>query len=158
MYKVVLTSNDFTELIAVIDPWKEGEGTFYSPPADRAVAYIREHSSENLMLGDVAKTLNFSQFYVSKMLHKETGMTFPDILMKERVEKAKLELLKPKLTISEVGRNVGYRDVAHFSRAFKKVTGMTASEWRKAKGVSKRTDNLLDIMKMGDGATGSARK
>ncbi len=97
-----------------------------------AMAYIRENCSrQHLSLVDVAEHVYVSQWHLSKLLNRETGKSFFDLLGSTRVEKAKTLLRTPGIQIQDVAEQTGYTDVAHFSRNFKKVTGMTPGEFRR---------------------------
>ena len=95
-----------------------------------ALEYIRENSQERLRLSDVAEQVYVSQWHLSKLLNKHTGKTFSDILNGARMDKSKELLKDPALRICDVAEMVGFQDLAHFSRVFKKMEGMSANEYR----------------------------
>ena len=96
-----------------------------------ALAYIRENCArQHLSLGDVADHVYVSQWHLSKLLNRETGKSFFELLGGMRVEKAKALLRDPGLHIQDVAEQTGYTDVAHFSKNFKKYTGQTPGEYR----------------------------
>lgn len=95
-----------------------------------ALEYIRENSQEKLRLTDVADQVYVSQWHLSKLLNKHTGKTFSDILNGARMDKSKELLKDPSLRICDVAEMVGFQDLAHFSRVFKKMEGMSANEYR----------------------------
>ena len=95
-----------------------------------ALEYIRENSQEKLRLADVADQVYVSQWHLSKLLNKHTGKTFSDILNGARMDKSKELLKDPALRICDVAEMVGFQDLAHFSRVFKKMEGMSANEYR----------------------------
>lgn len=95
-----------------------------------ALEYIRDNSQEKLRLADVADQVYVSQWHLSKLLNKHTGKTFSDILNNARMDKARELLKDPSLRISDVAEMVGFQDLAHFSRVFKKIEGMSANEYR----------------------------
>ena len=95
-----------------------------------ALEYIRENSREKLRLTDVADQVYVSQWHLSKLLNRHTGKTFSDILNGARMEKSKELLKDPSLRICDVAEMVGFQDLAHFSRVFKKMEGMSAGEYR----------------------------
>ena len=96
-----------------------------------ALAYMREHFTEqHLSLSDVADNVYVSQWHLSKLLNRETQQTFFDLLGNMRVERAKKLLADPAQRIHEVAESVGYTDVAHFSKSFKKYVGCTPGEYR----------------------------
>lgn len=95
-----------------------------------ALAYIEENYSQKLKLSDVAEKTYVSQWHLSKLLNKHTGQNFSEILNSVRIEKAKELLKDPSLRIGDVAEVVGFLDIAHFSRVFKKQVGISANEYR----------------------------
>ncbi len=95
-----------------------------------ALEYIRENYKEKLRLIDVAEQIYVSQWHLSKLLNKHMGQNFSEILNGIRMEKAKELLKDPSLRISDIAEEVGFLDMAHFSRVFKKMEGMSANEYR----------------------------
>lgn len=95
-----------------------------------ALEYIRDHYREKLRLGDVAARVYVSQWHLSKLLNKHTGKNFSEILNGVRMDKSKELLKNPSLRICDVAEMVGFQDLAHFSRVFKKMEGMSANEYR----------------------------
>ena len=115
---------------------KEGEET--DSPAScfivkNALAYIEENYREKLKLSDVADQIYVSQWHLSKLLNKHTGQNFSEILNTIRIEKAKELLKDPSLRIGDIAEEVGFLDVAHFSRVVKKQAGISANEYRNTK-------------------------
>jgi AraC-like DNA-binding protein/ligand-binding sensor protein len=100
------------------------------PVIARAKEYIREHQTENLRLGNVAKAVNTSTFYFCKMFKKVTGVNFTDYLSRVRIEKSKNLLLNPNLRVSEIAFEVGFQSLTHFNRVFKKIVGQSPTEYR----------------------------
>ena len=96
----------------------------------QAVAYMEAHYSEKLTLQEVAEACYVSQWHLSKLLNRYMQQSFYDILNSQRIEAAKKLLSDPKLRIGDIGEMVGYADPAHFARIFKKITGMSANEYR----------------------------
>lgn len=96
----------------------------------RALSFIKENYSKNLDLKTVADTLYVSTWHLSKILKKETGSNFIDILNEVRVEEAKKLLSDPKYKVYEIAETVGFTDVPYFTKLFKKVTGMTPVEYK----------------------------
>lgn len=95
-----------------------------------AVQYIKEHYSEKLSLPEVADKVYVSQWHLSKLIAKHTGQSFFDILNRVRIAEAKRLLANPALKIWEVSEKVGFSDVTHFSRIFKKMENQSANEYR----------------------------
>lgn len=100
---------------------------------NNALAYIEEHYKEKLKLADVADHTYVSQWHLSKLLNRQTGQSFSDILNKIRIDRAKELLKDPSLRIGDIAEEVGFQDIAHFSRVFKKTEGISANEYRNKK-------------------------
>lgn len=98
-----------------------------------AMTYIEEHFMEKLKLSDVAEHVYVSQWHLSKLINRQAGLGFSDILNNKRIEKAKELLKDPMLRIGDIADQVGFMDIAHFSRVFKKVTGVSANTYRNTK-------------------------
>ncbi len=95
-----------------------------------AQEYIRAHYAEKLTLSDVADQVYVSQWHLSKLISRYTGQSFFDLLNGARIEQAKLLLADPALRVWEVSEQVGFAEVTHFSRIFKKIVGVSANEYR----------------------------
>ena len=100
-------------------------------PMNQILKYIQDHYEEPLTLNDLAQKFGFSYHYLSSFFAQRSDGTFIEHLNKVRIDKA-CELLNNKnYTISEVGAKTGYSDHSYFCKVFKKLTGMTPSEYRK---------------------------
>jgi AraC-like DNA-binding protein len=100
------------------------------PVIAHARTYIMEHLSEELSLGRVAKAVNASSFYFCKLFKKATGVNFIDYISRLRIEKAKNLLLNPSCRVSEIAFEVGFQSLTHFNRVFKKISGLSPSQYR----------------------------
>ena len=97
---------------------------------NNALKYMEEHYREKLKLQDVADQVYVSQWHLSKLLNRYKEQSFSDILNNIRIEKAKELLKDPSLRIGDIADMVGFLDMAHFSRVFKRQTGLSANEYR----------------------------
>ena len=100
------------------------------PLIQKAKQYIQEHQTEDLSLGQVAKAVNTSTFYFCKIFKKHTGLNFTEYVSRVRVERAKNLALNPHLRISDIAYEVGFQSLTHFNRVFKKITGMSPTQYR----------------------------
>ncbi|MCR4636481.1 MAG: response regulator [Butyrivibrio sp.] len=96
---------------------------------NQAISYIEQHYREKLQLTDVAKAVYVSHWHLSKLLNS-TGKSFSDVISQIRIDNAKKLMEDSSLHIADIGEKVGFADTAHFSRVFKKYTGMSANEYR----------------------------
>lgn len=96
-----------------------------------ALKYIELHYADKLTLTELAEKAYVSQWYLSKLLNKYTNKSFCDLLNETRIKKAE-ELLRqnPSLKIYEISDALGFNDVNHFSRVFKKIKQMSPNEYR----------------------------
>jgi two-component system, response regulator YesN len=99
-----------------------------------ALAYIREHYSENITVEMVANAVFVSPTHLMHLFRKELNKTFYECLTEYRIEEAKRILRNPMYRVYEVGNQVGFTDSKYFSQIFKKMTGMPPSEYAKTYG------------------------
>ena len=102
------------------------------------VEYINKNYNTNISLDDLAKHMNMSASYVSRLFKRLTNSNFKDYLSKVRVEKsARLLSDHPEKSIHEIAAEVGFNTVNTYSTLFLKHIGMTPSEYRRVKKKSK---------------------
>lgn len=107
--------------------------TQYSDGVADTIRYIQEHFRENITLTDAANAVHLTTTYLSYVFHKETDITFSEYLQSCRINHAKQLLERTDERVSDVGALAGYNDNRHFSKVFKKATGMTPQEYRRAR-------------------------
>lgn len=95
-----------------------------------ALKYMEANYKEKLTLSEVAEKTYVSQWHLSKLLNKHTEKSFSELLNSIRIDAAKELLKDPSLRIGDISEEVGFVDIAHFSRVFKKMTGVSANEYR----------------------------
>jgi len=92
--------------------------------------YIHKNYCSDITLEDVSKEVNVSPNYFSKLFKDETGSNFIDYLTMLRIEKAKKLLSDSKHYNKEICYQIGYSDPNYFSRIFKKIVGVTPTEYK----------------------------
>jgi len=97
----------------------------------KAIAYIEEHYSDQLKLGDVAKHVYLNPTYFSEVFKEECGVTFTDYLLNVRIEGAKKMLRETDIGIVQIAANAGYLDAKYFSKIFTRVVGIKPTGYRK---------------------------
>lgn len=93
--------------------------------------YIMENIDEDLTREAIASHVYLNPSYLSRLFKKETGQTLTDYILGLRMHNAKIQLENSNQNISQIAASVGYSHFSHFTKAFKKVVGLTPHEYRK---------------------------
>ena len=86
----------------------------------------------DISLDSISEMIHLNSTYFSALFKKEAGVNFLDYLTDLRINAAKEYLRDPLKSSSEIASLVGYDSGGYFTRAFKKRTGMTLTEYRKS--------------------------
>ncbi|OXS61700.1 hypothetical protein B1A99_03545 [Cohnella sp. CIP 111063] len=102
----------------------------------RLVREIRQYIEDNysnpeLSLSHISDKYNLNGKYASQLFKEHTGVKFVDFVMNLRIEHAKRLLSDTNESINDISRLVGYEIPLSFGRTFKKLAGVTPSEYRK---------------------------
>lgn len=100
------------------------------PVVRRAVQYITDHFDQPLSIQSLADELEVSPSYFSALFSKCMGIGFHEYLTRFRVEEARQLLTATQYPINEIAVTVGYADQSSFTKAFKRVTGITPYQLR----------------------------
>lgn len=92
--------------------------------------YIQHHLSEPITADKIAKELFISRPYLSRKFIQETGESLTDFILKEKTEEAKRLLRYSDKTLTAISNYLGFSSQSHFSRVFKKYTGVAPGEYR----------------------------
>lgn len=87
----------------------------------------------DITLDDLAEHFFLSKPYISKYIKEKSGMTFGDLVKKIRMKKARALLKSSSMTVENIALTVGYQNVEHFNRLFKKAFDMTPMQFRNQK-------------------------
>lgn len=98
--------------------------------AENIRIYIEKHYMEDIALQDVAEEMNYSDAYFCKLFKQCFDKSFVTYLTDFRVDKAKEMLADIVINIKDISMKVGYRDSNYFAKVFKRVVGVTPSEYR----------------------------
>ena len=99
--------------------------------AKRAVFYFQQNYNRPLSRWEVAEAIGASEDYLSRVFHREMGISPWEYLNRYRILQAKELLRCTDDRIKTVARRVGFTDPAYFSRVFRKVVGTSPSAYRK---------------------------
>lgn len=102
-----------------------------------ACLYISHNCTSPLTLEDVAAHLGISKSHFAHRFKAFTNMTFLDFLTGERVKRAQALMQDPGTRIIDIAFDSGFSSISSFNRAFKKITGLTPSNYRDSTGSTK---------------------
>lgn len=88
------------------------------------------YSDTNLSVKDISDYAHLSVSYLCTFFKSETGTTLNQYITEYRMERAKQLLVDPRNKITEISTNVGYNDGNYFGKSFKKIVGLSPSEYR----------------------------
>ncbi len=93
--------------------------------------YITEHYNEEISLTSAAKLVNITPVYLSMLFKKEENTNFLDYLNQYRIEVSKKLLKDIKYNVGEASVLSGFHNTKYYSKIFKKIVGISPSEYRK---------------------------
>ena len=97
---------------------------------DKAILFIRRHSSERITLDEIAKFAGASKTYLCYLFQKKMGYSLWDFLNQVRIERAKFYLQSMTNTqISEIAALCGFENKSYFAKIFKRSEGITPREY-----------------------------
>ncbi len=108
--------------------------TMHSKPVRQVLEYLHSHYNDKITLETLAKITNLSTFYLSNLIKNETGLSLIDNINRIRIEKSQKLMLDSNSSILDIAQRVGFRYQNHFAAVFKKLTGVTPTEYRKSMG------------------------
>ena len=98
------------------------------------VDFVKEYVAQNYMSDisflDLARVAHVSRGYLSSLFKKEVGCSFPEYIVKFRIDKASEILYKENIQLSELAQLVGYQNYAQFSKMFKKYKGYSPKKYK----------------------------
>lgn len=92
--------------------------------------YIILHVSEHITLEELADYFGYNKKYLTTFFRNQSGNTIKHFILETKMDHAKAELTDTNHSISQISYNIGFIDVHNFSNAFKKITGLSPSDYR----------------------------
>lgn len=99
------------------------------------ISYIQKNYID-VSLDSLSENFHLSKPYLSKYIKEKAGVTFQEVVKEERMKKAKTLLKETSQAVETIAANVGYENVEHFNRLFKRSCGMTPVQYRKKESAS----------------------
>lgn len=117
MHRFIQNSFDFAQI-------KHSDVVF------KAMEYIRQNYDRKLSLDDIAQHVYLSRSYLSSLFREESGQTLFSYINQVRVEKSKLFLMDPSVSLAEAAALCGFEDQSYFTKVFRKITGLSPKQYR----------------------------
>lgn len=95
----------------------------------KIIAYLRDRLHENIRFEDVRQFSNLSRTNLKVLFKDKTGMSVMEFFRNIKVEEAKKMIREEHYNFTEISKKLGYDSIHYFSRQFKKITGMSPSEY-----------------------------
>lgn len=92
--------------------------------------YIGDHYSEDLSLASMAQTFHISPYYLSRTFKAVTGFTLTEYVHSVRIRQAQKLLKETRLSVTEISSRIGFDNVSHFGKIFKKIAQQSPREYR----------------------------
>ncbi len=102
-----------------------------------SLKYIEKNLDDKISLDDLAQKANLSKYYYHRLFHQIVGDPVTKYISKRRMEKAAEELIQTDQPIIEIALRYQYSSQESFSRAFRKIYGLTPGKYRKTHVSSK---------------------
>ena len=91
---------------------------------------IEEKVEEPFRVNDLCVALGYSKSYLSKLFHEQTGETIANFAILQKIKRAKQLIRDGNLNFTQISDKLSFDNPQYFSRVFKRVTGMTPSEFK----------------------------
>ena len=97
----------------------------------RVVEFIEAHLAEEISLAALAALVDLSLYHFARAFKQSFGVPPHRYHMARRMDRAKSLLQGPALPVTQIGVQIGFRETSSFTRAFRKATGLTPTEYRR---------------------------
>jgi AraC family transcriptional regulator len=98
----------------------------------RVAQYIEQHLADEISLLSLAQLAELSPFHFARAFKQSFGVPPHRYLTRQRIERAKTLLGERRLSVTEIGLDVGFSETSSFTAAFRKVTGETPTAYRRS--------------------------
>ena len=106
-----------------------------SQSIQNACEYIHQHIEEEIDLDEIARTVGYSKYYLTKKFQNETGLRVNEYIMEEKIALSKIWLLTTEMDIQEISDRLSFNSRNYFTKVFKKTVGVNPTFYRSRKEV-----------------------
>lgn len=133
--------NEVVKMIDILFDKVNVKGKISDDGMKVVIDYIERNIKKGISLEDVANHVNISTYYLSKIFKKEMGVNFITYITDRKMELAKDMLTTTDVPVLNIALDLAYNEANYFSKAFKKKTGYTPSEYREKFSKRKESDH-----------------
>ncbi len=133
--------NEIVKMVDIIFDKMNIKGKLSDDGMKSVIDYIERNLRRGISLEDVANHVNISTYYLSKIFKKEMGVNFITYVTDRKMDMAKEMLVNTDIPVLNIALDLAYNEANYFSKAFKKKTGLTPSEYREKYKTRKEEDN-----------------
>jgi AraC family transcriptional regulator len=94
--------------------------------------YVEEHLCDDVSLSALAEVAKLSPYYFSRAFKESFGLPPHRYLISRRVERAKDLLAQPDISVTQIGRELGFSETSSFTTSFRKHAGITPTAYRRS--------------------------
>ena len=102
----------------------------HSKAVNECMDYIHYHLHEKITVAILAQHVHLNPTYLSELFARETGTSLSQYITDKRMEAAENMLKYSEYSFNEIAQILAYRSQSHFTKVFKKHSGMTPGEYR----------------------------
>lgn len=93
---------------------------------------LEEKADEPFRVNDLCVALGYSKSYLSRLFHEQTGETIAQFAIRQKIKKAKQLIRETGYNFSQISDMLAFDNPQYFSRVFKRITGMTPTEFKQS--------------------------
>ena len=133
--------NEIIKMVDILFDKMNIKGKLSEGGMKAVIDYIERNLKKGISLEDVANHVNISTYYLSKIFKKEMGVNFITYVTDRKMDLAKEMLVNTDIPVLNIALDLAYNEANYFSKAFKKKTGLTPSEYREKYRNRKEEEN-----------------
>ena len=126
----------FEKIVRLLENVKPQKPRRSEPLVDSALAYLDAHFTENVTPETLSEMLGVSLYYLCHMFKERVGISILAYRDAQRMFLAKKLLCTTKDTATQIAQQCGFDNFGHFSRTFRRSSGLTATQYRRYHGRS----------------------
>lgn len=113
-------------LVPPVENYSENQKQIYYDIMD----YIKTNISRNIKISEIATAFGYNEKYISHRFAEICGIPLKQYILKTKMDRANYMLTDTNKSITEIAKELGFPDSHNFSRTYKKITGLSPSEYR----------------------------